>query len=282
MKSGTRLPADTSLGAVRLRIPSLERSLDFYAGKLGLHLHSRDADTAYLCASAASDPLVVLHEMPSTTSRPEYAIGLYHFAILLPDRAALARAVIGLLEAKWRFTGFSDHGVSEAAYLSDPDGNGIELYADRERAAWPRQNGALAMYTQPLDLEDLLSTAQPAAPQIASGTRMGHIHLHVSSLERARAFYEGGLGFDVTADTYPGALFLAAGGYHHHVGTNVWARRPSPPNAAGLLDWTLRVPGETARGELRERLLAQRARIDDVADGWRVSDADGNAAVITA
>jgi catechol 2,3-dioxygenase len=276
-----RLPADVSLGPVRLRIVNLERSLEFYTGKLGLHVLSRSDVEAWLAASPAGGPIVALHAIPGTTPRPEYAIGLYHFAILFPDRPSLARAVLGLLEARWSFTGFADHGVSEAAYLSDPDGNGIELYADRPREAWPMQDGALAMFTRPLNLDGLLDSAEPAAPQVAADTHMGHIHLHVSSLERARAFYESGLGFDVTTDALPGALFLAAGGYHHHVGTNEWARRASPPNAAGLLEWTLRVPAEDARMELRQRLEAQGSRIDAVAEGWRVADADGNVVLIT-
>src|SRR5690606_13490320 len=156
----------------------------------------------------------------------------------------LARLVLRLAEARWPFQGFSDHGVSEAVYLPDPDGNGLELYADRPRSAWQWRDGELVMFTRPLAVEGLLAElarapARPGGPPWHPLRRIGHVHLHVAELARSGAFYHGLLGFAVTTRRYPGALFLAAGGYHHHLGLNIWEGQGAPPppaDAAGLVD----------------------------------------------
>jgi catechol 2,3-dioxygenase len=274
------LPGNISLGRVRLRIANLERSLEFYAGRMGLHVREQDDRSAQLAAAPGAPPIISLQQLPGTLPRPEYAIGLYHFAILFPNRSLLGQKVLDLLDAKWPFTGFADHGVSEAAYLSDPDGNGVELYSDRPRADWPGRSDSITMYTRPLDLNNLFAAAADADLALTNRTRMGHIHLHVSNLERARQFYQDVVGFEVTNDEFPGALFLAAGGYHHHLGTNTWARRTADPDAAGLLDWLLHVPGDEAKSLLRQRLETGGVVIEPASEGWRVSDPDGNALII--
>jgi catechol 2,3-dioxygenase len=168
----------------------------------------------------------------------------------------------------WPFQGAADHLVSEALYLTDPDGNGLELYVDRPRAAWPYRNGQLIMATDPLDLNALLAEAdQDPAPWtgVDPGVDVGHVHLHVSDLARAEAFYSGLLGMDVTQRGYPGALFLSAGGYHHHLGVNTWAGAgapPPPPDAVGLISFALNLPGAPAWRALLDRLRAAGAPLE--------------------
>jgi catechol 2,3-dioxygenase len=273
-QSAERLPAGTSIGEVNLRVADLDRSLDFYAGRLGMRAQ-REGDTATLSSAAGGDPFIRLRSVSGTTPRPEGVIGLYHFAILYPNRASLAGAVRSLVDATWPFSGFADHGVSEAAYLQDPDGIGIELYADRPRVLWPRDpTGRIAMYTRMLDIDDLLAErAASVEPE-----RIGHIHLHVGNLVESTRFHRDLVGFDVTQDGLPGAMFLSAGGYHHHVGLNTWARgRRAQPGTATLLSWTLRVPDATAVAAIAGRLPSHVAA-DEGAFAYR--DPDGNVLVV--
>jgi len=239
------LPGGTSVGAVHLAVSDLERSLAYYQGVLGMAVIDRSTGTARLSAPGDLEPLIVLSETPGARPVPRRGrLGLYHFAILLPDRRALGQFVRHVTERGLR-PGMSDHLVSEALYLTDPDGLGIEVYADRPRDRWRSAGGQLVMAIDPLDLEDLaraaggkLWTGMPA------GTRMGHVHLHVGDLVEAERFYHDALGFDKIAWSYPGALFLSAGGYHHHLGTNVWATGATAPEAgeAHLREWTLVLP----------------------------------------
>lgn len=244
--SGARLPEATRLGAVRLQVADLNRSLAFYEGRLGLDVAARDAASARLTAHGGDDTLIELVARPGTRPAPRGRLGLFHVAILLPDRASLGRLVRHLADAGVRL-GAGDHLVSEAFYLDDPDGLGLELYADRPRAAWTRVGRELRMGTDPVDVEDLLEGAGDDPWRgMPAGTRIGHVHLHVGDLAAADAFYAEGLGFDRTVWSYPGALFLAAGGYHHHLGVNTWAgpdARPARENEARLLTWTVRLPG---------------------------------------
>lgn len=239
------LPDRTHLGMVRLQVSDLERSITWYQEVLGFAVASRAPGVAVL-ASHGDRSLVELHERPgaATVSR-RGRLGLYHFAILLPDRAALGRFVTHLTQVGAR-AGASDHLVSEALYLQDPDGLGIEVYADRPRSAWRVQGGELAMDTKPLDLESLAREARGQAwTGMPEGTVVGHIHLHVGDLAEAEAFYRGALGLDVMVRSYPGALFLSAGGYHHHLGLNTWAGPSAqPPGAdqARLLEWEILLP----------------------------------------
>jgi catechol 2,3-dioxygenase len=199
-------------------------------------------------------------------------LGLYHFALLLPDRAALGRFVAHLAALGVR-AGASDHLVSEALYLNDPDGLGIEVYADRPRHAWRMNGSILAMATDPLDLDDLVRAAAGAAWTGAPrGTRIGHLHLHVGGLERAAAFYHTGLGLDRITLDFPGALFLSAGGYHHHLGTNTWASGASPagPGDARLLEWTIQLPRQSDIGDAARSLAGS---------GYAVEREEGDAVV---
>jgi catechol 2,3-dioxygenase len=254
---GYRLPEATALGPVRLQVADLARSLSFYGEVLGLRVMRRRAGFAELGAEAGSGEapaLLGLHERRGVAPVPrEGRLGLYHYALLVPDRAALGRfaAHLGRLGIR---PGAADHLVSEALYLHDPDGLGIEVYADRPREVWKRENGQLLMDTRRLELEELVraGNGQPWAGMPA-GSTVGHVHLHVGDLEAASAFYHDGLGFDRTVWSYPGALFLSAGGYHHHVGVNTWAARAkrTGPDDAGLLEWELRLP---SAGDAREAL----------------------------
>lgn len=190
--------------------------------------------------------------------QPRSRLGLFHFAILLPDRPSLASALAHLNEQRVPL-GMSDHLVSEALYLNDPDGLGIEIYRDRPRGEWTHDGSELAMATDPLDVEGLLKTPG-AGPWtgMPAGTAMGHMHLHVGDLARAEQFYRDTIGFDVTVRRYPGALFMSAGGYHHHLGTNTWARGAPAPQAdeAQLLHWELVVSGTDEVAAIESRLRA--------------------------
>jgi len=276
---GAVLPATLRLGAVHLIVTDLDRSVAFYQDSLGLRLHRRDGAVAALGAGA--DDLVVLHEEPAARPPGRHA-GLFHFALLYPSRDELARAVQRLALTRTAISGASDHGVSEAIYLSDPDANGIELYCDRPRDAWPpaAPGERVGMFTRALDLDGLLATAAGDEPprHAGRGLRMGHVHLHVGDLAAARDFYAGVLGFEEMT-TYPGALFVAAGGYHHHVGLNTWRGEgvgPAPSGTVGLREWTLELDSD-ALAALRARLAAA-----GLGDGDVAADPSGNRVRITA
>jgi catechol 2,3-dioxygenase len=243
--SGYRLPAATRLGRMRLQVADLARSLDFYEGVLGLRVIDGVSGRAVLAAQDDDRPLVELIEKEGVRPVPRRGlIGLYHVAYLLPDRAALGRFVRHVAGLGIPL-GSADHLVSEALYLSDPDGLGVEVYADRPRSAWRVEGRQIVMATDPLDLHDLAAAAGDTRWSGApAGTTVGHVHLHVGDLDQAAAFYHEALGLDKIVWGYPGALFLSAGGYHHHLGTNVWAAG-APPAGEGdarLLDWTLVLP----------------------------------------
>lgn len=256
--AGYRLPAGLRLGPVRLQVTDLGRSIGYYERVLGLRALESTAGRATLAAPGDDAPLVELNQLRGATPVPRRGrLGLYHFALLLPDRASLGR-LAAHLGALGEHAGSADHLVSEALYLTDPDGLGIEVYADRPRSTWRMQDGTLAMAVGPLDLDDLVRAAGgqswTGAPP---GIRMGHVHLHVGNLEGAGAFYHAGLGFDRIVLNLPGALFMSAGGYHHHLGTNIWAAG-APPAAEGdarLLEWTLQLP-ERSDVEAAVRSLA--------------------------
>ena len=257
--SGYRLPEGTRLGRVRLQIADLARSLAYYEGTLGLRVLRRDGSGALLGAQRDDTPLVELHERPGVRPAPRRGrLGLYHFAILLPDRASLGRFVRHLGEIGER-VGAADHLVSESLYLQDPDNLGIEVYADRPRSAWRRIGRELMMATDPLDVAGLVRAAG-AEPWtgLPGGTVMGHVHLHVGDLAAASAFFSAALGFDRTVWQYPGALFFGAGGYHHHLGTNTWAGRyavPPPADEAQLLEWTIELPDAASLDAASESLV---------------------------
>jgi catechol 2,3-dioxygenase len=231
------------LTGLTLRVKDLEKQLEFYRDLLGFEvIHSEDKQTK-LALGAKNFTLTLVHE-PSAPLRPQSTLGLYHFALLLPNRQALAGIIKRLLETHYpNIQGASDHGVSEAFYLSDPEGNGLELYRDREKSDWPYQNGNLKMVSEALDVEALLKEA-PVSTPLEADTTFGHLHLHVANLGEAEAFYKQ-FSLEVTQGDYPSARFLAADGYHHHVGTNLWARgRTAPDSSTGLLGYQLALTPE--------------------------------------
>lgn len=274
------LPADTRLGRVRLRVRDATRSAAFYGDLLGLEEHgSESGGTAF--GGPGGDPAVVLFEERTAAPRPPGSRGLFHVALLMPDRASLGAALARLLGAEYPVQGFADHHVSEAVYLADPDGNGIELYVDRPASAWKRTNSGIFMTTRSLDVESLLDARSDADPRWApADTCVGHIHLQVDDLASAENFYGGTLGFDVVNRHFAGALFLSAGGYHHHIGLNTWGRPGVPPDGiAGLVDFEIRVPDRTSRGELASRAGIVAGSMD-VPISFR--DPDGNSVLVTA
>lgn len=278
----TELPAATRLGSITLRAGDVGLLRDFYERAIGLRaLSSTDGVTSL---GAGDTPLVELISAPDAPVRPPATSGLFHLALLVPTRADLARATRRVFEAGWHLSGASDHLVSEALYLSDPEGNGIELYRDRPREEWPQLGGELNMATLPLDLEGLLSEpgADDEAPSMSDGTVLGHVHLQVADLHAASAFWVDGVGFDVTVRGYPGALFVSAGGYHHHVGLNTWAGVgvPSPPaGARGLDRFEIVLPDEASLSAARERLGAA-TEPGDPEGGATAVDASGNAVLM--
>lgn len=244
-----RLPGRTHVGRVQLQVSDLDRSTAYYRDVLGLRIARSDKATAALVPLDSDTVLVELRERRDARPvPPDGLLGLYHFAILLPDRAALGRFA-GHLQALGQRFASADHLVSEALYLWDPDGLGIEVYADRPRATWRAHGRELSMGTERLDLRALTAEAAGVPWRgMPDGTVMGHVHLSVGDLAAARRFYHLSLGLDATVWSYPGALFLSAGGYHHHLGLNTWAAgaRPASDEDARLLEWELVVPSPTA------------------------------------
>jgi catechol 2,3-dioxygenase len=229
------------IGRVRLRVADADRVRSYYERTIGLHGDG-------LSLGADGTPLIELIDDPDAPPAPAGSTGLFHLAILVPDRPSLAQAVRRVLQSGERFTGASDHFVSEALYLRDPEGNGIEIYRDRPRSEWEYgPSGELKMGTVALDVDSVMREL-PAGEDagLPEGTRIGHMHLHVADLSDAETFYAGDLGLDVMVRSYPGALFLSRDGYHHHIGLNTWQGEgapPPPPGSRGLEDFELLLPG---------------------------------------
>jgi len=273
----------TSIGAVHLTIGDLRRSIRFYEAHLGFTVHRRDHRTAWL--GAGGPDLLVLTQC-ETAPRVRGTTGLYHFAILVPSRADLARSLRVLVETDTVMQGAADHGVSEALYLADLDGIGIEIYRDRPRTEWPYAGGHLRMGADPLDFDNLL--AEKGGPDDGAGlpgtTVIGHVHLHVRSLADAERFYVDLLGFDLMQRYGPSALFVSAGGYHHHIGLNTWAgvgAPPPPPGAIGLRHFVVKLPSAPALAAVSERLRAAGVLTESVDEGLLVHDPADNAILLS-
>jgi catechol 2,3-dioxygenase len=271
----------TSVGPVTLTVGDKPAVRDFYERVVGLQ--PIEADTGRTLLRAGGRSLIELVEDHAAPPRPPRTTGLFHLAILVPDRAELARSLRRLVATRWPLAGASDHLVSEALYLGDPEGNGIEIYRDRPREQWRRDGDELRMATLPLDLRDLageLDRGAQAQDRLPAGAAIGHVHLDVADLDSAERFYAGLLGLDVTARNYPGALFLSAGGYHHHVGLNTWRGEGAPPppsGALGLRAFELRLPDAEALAATVERLTDGGVELETV-DGAAVArDPAGNA-----
>ncbi|HEY6653220.1 MAG TPA: VOC family protein [Solirubrobacterales bacterium] len=278
----------TSMGAVRLTVADLDGLRDFYRDAVGLtELETSNGVVRMGTADPSDPPVIELVGDPDAPARPRGTSGLFHLAILVPGRPDLARALQRVAEAGWRLSGASDHLVSEALYLSDPEGNGIELYRDRPREQWPVRDGVLQMDTLPLDLDGVLGELrrEDASAGMPPGTRIGHVHLNVGDLAAAEAFYSGGLGFDVTVRGYPGALFVSAGGYHHHLGLNTWAGEgvpPPPSGSRGLREFEIVLPSAEALAAEEDRL--REAGFEPAREGDQVGATDpaGNRVVLRA
>jgi catechol 2,3-dioxygenase len=281
------IPPDTSIGKVRLRVADLDGLTAFYERVVGLDEVERGGDVTRL-GPAGGDAVIELVSAPDAPRAPSFSTGLFHLAILVPDRAELARSLQRLARAGWRLTGASDHLVSEALYLQDPEGNGIEIYRDRPREEWRRDGDELAMATLPLDLESVLGELEQdeATPNgMPAGTTMGHVHLQVADIPPVEGFYNGALGLDVMVRSYPGALFLAAGGYHHHLGLNTWQSQgaPAPPDGAlGLDHYELVLPSAAERDSAADRLAEAGADPERRDEGVLATDPSGNRVLLTA
>ena len=273
----TRLAPETRLGAVELTVSDLDRSVGFYEDAIGLQEHRREDGSAAL--GAGGEDLLVLVERPDAVKAGRHA-GLYHFALLHPSRLELARAAARLAATRTPIQGASDHGISEAIYLPDPDGNGIELAADRPREEWPDLS-VMSGGPDPLDLGALLEPVAEEEPQpsVDPATTIGHVHLHVGDLDAATRFYRDVVGFDVMTHL-PSAVFVAAGGYHHHVGFNTWRGPgvpPAPDNAVGLRHFTIVLKDVAELDALRARAGEAGVSVEDTLEGPLLRDPSGNA-----
>jgi catechol 2,3-dioxygenase len=275
------LPADTHIGRVRLRVGDLERALAFYQGVLGLSVSRDEGSTLTL------GDLLVLEEHPGIARRPARPVttGLYHVALLVPNRGELGRSLLGLRQAGYPLRGMSDHAVSESLYLDDPDGNGLEIYADRPLAMWPVSDGVVQMTVERMDTAGVIAAAgKRPEPWVGlpPETVVGHVHFTVSRLDPAVAFYRDVIGFDVMM-SIPSLVAVSAGGYHHHLNLNTWAGEGAARDSdrvAGLSGWELRVPDGKTRQALIERVTAAGALVPST-NGVRARDPDAVAVEIT-
>lgn len=287
--TSARLPATACIGRVRLRVADLDRAIRFYRDLLGLQVRRDEGSRVSLTAAGAdraeghssdSGPEIIeLEERPGISRRPPRPVttGLYHVALLLPNRRELGRALLGLGQSGYPLRGMSDHGVSESLYLDDPDGNGLEIYADRPRSLWPTRNGEILLAVDPMDVDGVLAAGRDGAEPwrgLPPEAVVGHVHFTVSHMDRAVQFYRDVVGFDVTMRT-PSLTAVSAGGYHHHLNLNTWAGEGAPRDSdhvAGLEGWDLKVPVEQERRALLERLGAAGAL---TGEGTTAVDPDG-------
>ncbi len=275
------LPAATTLGPVTLRVADGERALKLYRDTLGLTVLNQKPDRIALGGENGS-PFLFLDVSPGAPPRPRqgYA-GLFHAAILVPDRPTLG-GVLGRIAEAGIPLGASDHAVSEALYVYDEDGNGLEIYRDRPRDQWQWNNGRVHIITAPLDLKNLLAEGMArgqGTKPVPAATKIGHVHLQVGDLAETERFYAGVLGFARTA-AIPQALFLSAGGYHHHLGSNTWDSKgapPAPAGMAGLVEFTVDLPSQADVAAAKARLEAAGIKTAADGDGVRVRDPGNNA-----
>jgi len=275
----------THVGLVTLAISSLERSLPYYRDGLGFTIREQNEGMVLLGATTG-DFIVALVEQPDARPQPANTTGLYHFAVLLPSRKDLGRFLSHIAVSQVPLDGYADHLVSEALYLSDPDGNGIEVYHDRPRSTWPIHDGRIKMVSDPIDLEGLMAEGRQdtsAWTGLPAHTMLGHVHLRVANIQQAEQFYHDILGFAIMQHM-PGALFVSAGGYHHHIGLNTWQSRNGsqpPKNAVGLRFFTIQLPNQTELAKVLARLQAAEWPVEQREEGISLHDPFGNMLLLT-
>ena len=278
--AGYRLPDETHIGKVRLQVADLTRSISYYEAVIGMRVINRTATSATLGPVGEDRVLVQLEEKKTARAVSRRGLlGLYHFAILLPERADLGAFVQHLADIG-AYAGMSDHLVSEAVYLTDPDGLGIEVYADRSRSTWTAIDDQIEMASKPLDVQNLIAaSAGRKWNGIPAATVIGHVHLYVGDIDKAADFYHSGIGFDKIVWNYPGALFLSAGGYHHHLGVNTWAQGSpaATDDDARLLDWELVLPDSARALEAAAALEKAGYEVERSGDAVRARDPWGTA-----
>ena len=252
------IPDKTRIQSIDIRVRDLKDSLNFYSDLIGFKIVDQNDFEAILSSTGVLPYIIKLTEDKSAPVRIKGSTGLFHMAFLFPNRKELARVFMRLFKNNIKFQGFSDHLVSEAIYLLDPDGNGVELYTDKPRDQWQESHGQILMDTLPLDLSKV--TSELDDPEIWNGihpdTTLGHIHLNVSELKKAEEFYNEILGFRITNTQFPKALFLGAGGYHHHIGSNTWMldkRAKADENSLGMTSFTIRIPDDNYINLISER-----------------------------
>lgn len=288
------LSPEVTLGYVHLTVPDFKRSLPFYQDVIGFRVQRIEKNVAHLGAGSPADAgspagaggadLLLLTENPDAKT-PRRATGLYHFAILVPSRFELARSLRNLAQHDIQL-GFGDHIVSEAIYLSDPDGNGIEVYGDRPRSEWYDKDGNFQMGTLPVDVRGVMRELEHETDTrqgLHRDTRLGHIHLKIANVNRDAAFYRDVIGFDEMANL-GSAAFLSAGGYHHHLGMNVWESAnasPPPPDAVGLQYFTVNLPDAAEFSRVTNRLLQAGVSLEETDAGLLVRDPSQNGIVLT-
>lgn len=279
------IDANMKLGHVALTIANLDQSIPFYRDVLGFNVKDNENGIAHL--GAGGEDIVVLHENPQAR-RVRGTSGLYHFALLVPSRVELAKSLKRLVEMQWPLQGFADHLVSEAIYLPDPDGNGIEIYRDRPRSDWPKLNGQIRMATDPLDVDGVLAELNGRSEPwtgLHPQTVLGHMHLHVGNLSQANQFYGEVIGLDLITRFGNSALFMSAGGYHHHLGLNTWAgvgAPPPPPDAVGLRYFTMKLPQAEEVGAIADRVRENGGMLEEREEGLLVRDPFQTGVMLTA
>lgn len=277
---------EATIGGLHLKVSDIVNARRFYEGLLGFRATEDDRGILHLRAGDGV-PVLLVSERPRALPSPPRTTGLYHFAVRLPSREALARFLWHAQQIGLRLQGAADHGVSEALYLDDPDGNGMEIYADRPRETWRTQGHRLEMRTVPLNVDRLIATIVDGAPSwdgLPDGTDIGHVHLKVADLPETERFYCDGLGFTLQMRYGDSALFMSAGGYHHHIGANTWSGRGAPPppeDAVGMRYFVLHLSDQTALEALHDHLVE--TGIDVVEDGYVywVTDPSGNRIAFT-
>lgn len=265
----------TDVGTVTLKVADLDRSIEFYTEVVGLQVFNQTEKRATM--GVGQHKILEIEDVPGATLQPS-STGLYHAAILLPTRHALAVKVAQLANVGWPF-GYADHLVSEAFYLDDPDGNGLELYRDRPRSEWQWDGGTVRMASDPIDFESLMGELQPDDPALFDfampvGTKMGHIHLRVADIEAAEKFYHGVMGFDIVAHL-PSASFVSAGGYHHHLGMNTWHSRGGKPAiepGIGLREFSIILPTPAELERVANQIQAAGVKVEQNGESATLHD----------